>query len=118
VVVVAVLASTRHCSNKIVPSSSCCSSWQLTLCYVVGKTWEGMTFGFGTRANEQVGYAVVALKWQLVAGAFAIVHTMWGLMTQRVHADTHSLRCVCTACAPEYYETEPPESDSDLETYE
>lgn len=78
--------------------------FQLTLCYVVGKTWEAMTFGFGTRADNHTAYALVALKWQLVAGLFAIMHSMWELMTQRYHAELHSPKCVCTACAPEYYE--------------
>ena len=77
---------------------------RLSLCYVTGKAWEALAFGFqDTMAVEADLFANIAVEWQLIAGAFALVHTMWVLKTQRRHGDAHSAQCVCTVCAPEYY---------------
>ena len=80
--------------------------FRLSVCYVTGKAWESLAFGFDDSMSAQTErFAVIATEWQMIAGGFALLHTAWELKTQRRHGSAHSSRCCCTAtgCAPVYY---------------
>lgn len=77
---------------------------KLSLCYVTGQAWNAETVGLGSRATNRGTFALIALHWQLAACGFAIAESMWALKTQTFHGSGHSRRCVCTVCAPEFYE--------------
>ena len=71
---------------------------------MTGKAWESLAFGFQNAMSVEAAlFANIAGEWQLIACAFAMVHSVWVLKTQRLHGDAHSAHCVCTVCAPEYY---------------
>ena len=79
------------------------TSLRLTLSFVTGKAWEATAFGLGAHATSRDDFLVTAAWWQVAAGVLALLHTMWDLSTQRLHGDSHSPRCACDVCTPEFY---------------
>ena len=76
---------------------------RLALSFVTGKAWEATAFGLGAHASSRGEFLVTAAWWQIAAGVLAVAHTAWDLGTQREHGDSHSHRCACDVCTPEFY---------------
>ena len=79
---------------------------KLVLCYITGKAFEAVALAnTGANGGGTLNFAWIAFKWQLGAGAAALVASAWTLKTQRAHGDGHSAKCVCAlpSCHPEFY---------------
>jgi hypothetical protein len=77
------------------------SMLRLTLCYVCSFVWvwsEDLRHADGTLASLPLE------AYQTCACLSAVALAAWGLNTQRAHGTGHGAACVCSVCAPEYYD--------------
>ena len=77
------------------------SMLRLALCYVCGFVWvwsENLRHADGTVASLPLE------AYQTCACLSAVALAAWGLKTQRAHGTGHGAACVCSVCAPEYYD--------------